>query len=177
MKKYSELMKNFMEVSEKSVDTNVLLYLNQDVDPGKRIIAESILDDEQPVVSAQAVSEYLCEREKEWRKARPKGTPFNDEAKAFVLDTCADDLDGTFIQHVDVNTLKHAKKLVRLHHFQLRDAVIVASSVEAGCTILYSEDMKNEDIVDQQLTIRNPFVMEEFIQQTRIVSSHLSSDD
>lgn len=164
MKKFSKLMKNSMEVSKESVDTNILIYLHDRVDPNKRMIAEIIVD-EQPVVSVQAVSEYLCEREKDWRKDRPKGTPFDDEAKMLVLDICANDLDGTYIQHVDVNTLRHARKLVGRHHFQLRDAVIVASSVEAGCTTLYSEDMKHEDLVDQQLYIRNPFKMEEFRQQ------------
>jgi predicted nucleic acid-binding protein len=167
MKKYSELMKNFMEISKKSVDTNVLLYLHDKVDTRKQQIARMIIDDEHPVVSVQAVSEYLCEREKKWRYARPKGTPFDDDAKVDVLERCTENLEGTFIQHVDVNTLKHAKKLVRLHHFQLRDAVIVASSVEAGCDTLYSEDMKHEDLVDEQLYIRNPFKMEEFIQKTR----------
>jgi predicted nucleic acid-binding protein len=165
-----------MEVSKKSVDTNVLLYLHDKVEPDKRMIAELIVR-KQPVVSVQAVSEYLCESEKKWRQAHTKGTPFDDEAKMLVLDTCANDLKDAFFQHVDVNTLKHARKLVGLHHFQLRDAVIVASSVEAGCTTLYSEDMKHEDLVDEQLYIRNPFKMEEFIQKARIVSSHLSSDD
>jgi predicted nucleic acid-binding protein len=159
-----------MEISKESVDTNVLLYLHDKVEPDKKMIAEIIIK-EHPVVSAQAVSEYLCEREKKWRQAHTKGTPFDDDAKVEVLNTCADDLMGTYFQHVDVNTLRHAGKLVRLHHFQLRDAVIVASSVEAGCTTLYSEDMKHEDLVDEQLYIRNPFVMEEFIQQTRIHGS------
>jgi predicted nucleic acid-binding protein len=157
-------MKNNMEISEKSVDTNVLLYLNQEVEPDKKLIAEIIVG-KHPVVSAQAVSEYLCEREKEWRKARPKGTPFDDDAKAFVLDSCANDLDGTHIQHVDVNTLRHARNLVRQHHLPLRDAVIVASSVEAGCNTLYSEDMDDGLKVEKQLTIKNPFIMDEFIQQ------------
>jgi predicted nucleic acid-binding protein len=153
-----------MEISKESVDTNVLLYLHQEVDPGKEMIAEIIVG-KQPVVSVQAVSEYLCEREKDWRQAHPKGTPFDDEAKVHVLEQCADDLKDAYFQHVDVNTLRHAGNLVRRHHLPLRDAVIVASSVEAGCNTLYSEDMDDGLKVDKQLTIRNPFKMEEFIQQ------------
>jgi predicted nucleic acid-binding protein len=151
-----------MEISEKSVDTNILLYLHDEVEPDKRQIAESILDDEHPVVSVQAVSEYLCEREKKWRIDRPKGTPFDDDAKVHVLNTCADDLKDAYFQHVDVNTLKHAGNLVRRHHLPLRDAVIVASSVEAGCNTLYSEDMDDGLKVEKQLTIKNPFKMEKF---------------
>jgi predicted nucleic acid-binding protein len=153
-----------MEVSKDSVDTNILLYLHQNVDLRKKQIADMVVE-KHPVVSVQVVSEYLCETEKKWKQAHTKGTPFDENAKAEVLEQCADDLDDTHFQHVDVNTLRHAKKLVHKHKFQLRDAVIVDSSVEAGCTTLYSEDMKHEDLVDEQLYIRNPFVMEEFRQQ------------
>jgi predicted nucleic acid-binding protein len=64
------------------------------------------------------------------------------------------------IQHVSTETLVHAEHLVEQHGFQLRDAVIVAASVEAGCTTLYSEDMDDKLKVDKQLTIRNPFNMQ-----------------
>jgi predicted nucleic acid-binding protein len=159
-----------MELSEKSVDTNVLLYLHQEVDPGKELIAKIIIE-EQPVVSVQAVSEYLCEREKEWRNDRPKGTPFDDDAKVHVLEQCAEDLKDAYFQHVDVNTLRHAGNLVRRHHLPLSDAVIVASSVEAVCNTLYSEDMDDGLKVDKQLTIRNPFKMEKFKQKLADVLS------
>jgi predicted nucleic acid-binding protein len=145
-----------MEVSKEGVDTNILLYSHQDHEVYRQPIAKELIG-EHPVVSAQVVSEYLCEMEKKWRKAHPKGTPFDDEAKTLVLNICADNLKDSYIQHVDVNTLRHAGKLVELHHFQLRDAVIVASMVEAGCTILYSEDMDDGLKVDEQLYIKNPF--------------------
>jgi predicted nucleic acid-binding protein len=147
-----------METKE-SIDTNILLYLHQNVDPDKRMIARMVVK-KQPVVSVQVVSEYLSRMERRFKDMNPKGTPFDDDAKVDVLERCTESLEDTFIQHVDVNTLKHAKKLIRLHHFQLRDAVIVASSVEAGCTTLYSEDMDDELEVDKQLTIRNPFKMQ-----------------
>lgn len=34
----------------------------------------------------------------------------------------------------------------------------VASALEAGCKILYSEDLQNEQIVENQLLIINPFL-------------------
>lgn len=42
--------------------------------------------------------------------------------------------------------------------FSIYDALIVAAALSANCTILYSEDMQNNQIIDGQLTIRNPFI-------------------
>jgi predicted nucleic acid-binding protein len=38
------------------------------------------------------------------------------------------------------------------------DALIVASALKAGCTLLYTEDMQDGLTVNGSLTIKNPFV-------------------
>jgi predicted nucleic acid-binding protein len=47
--------------------------------------------------------------------------------------------------------------LARDHSFAFCDALIVASAIEAGCDILYSEDMQHGRVIGG-LPIRNPFV-------------------
>ncbi len=37
------------------------------------------------------------------------------------------------------------------------DALIVASALEAGCTILLSEDMEDNLVIGERLTLRDPF--------------------
>jgi predicted nucleic acid-binding protein len=37
------------------------------------------------------------------------------------------------------------------------DAMIVASALRAGCSTLYSEDLQDGQVIEKQLTIRNPF--------------------
>jgi len=37
------------------------------------------------------------------------------------------------------------------------DALIAAAALEAGCVTLYSEDFRDGEIIDGQLTIRNLF--------------------
>jgi predicted nucleic acid-binding protein len=95
--------------------------------------------------------------ENQFRDSHPKGTPLDEMAKIEILKECEKTLTGSHIQHVSTETLQHAQKLVQKHKFQLRDAVIVASMVEAGCTVLYSEDMDGKLKVDEQLYIKNPF--------------------
>lgn len=42
--------------------------------------------------------------------------------------------------------------------FSLYDSMIVGSAVEAGCAILYSEDMQSGRQINDQLVITNPFL-------------------
>ena len=47
--------------------------------------------------------------------------------------------------------------LAERHEFALYDVMIVATALNAGCTILYSEDFQHGLRVEKKLTIRNPF--------------------
>jgi predicted nucleic acid-binding protein len=38
------------------------------------------------------------------------------------------------------------------------DGLVVAAALEAGCATLWSEDMQDGLVVDERLTIRNPFL-------------------
>jgi predicted nucleic acid-binding protein len=67
-------------------------------------------------------------------------------------------LHHTEITPVQVSTLKHAQKLIDRYDFQIFDAIIVASALEAGCEVLYSEDFQHNLLVENQLRILNPFV-------------------
>ena len=53
--------------------------------------------------------------------------------------------------------LAEAIYLTQKYDFQLFDAIIVSGALEAGCSVLYSQDMQHLLIVEEQLTIINPF--------------------
>ena len=38
------------------------------------------------------------------------------------------------------------------------DSIIISTAINAGCEILYSEDMQNNQIISHKLKIVNPFV-------------------
>ena len=38
-----------------------------------------------------------------------------------------------------------------------RDALILASALDAGCNIVCSEDLRDGQVIDGRVTIRNPF--------------------
>lgn len=57
----------------------------------------------------------------------------------------------------DITTQIKALRLKNKYNFQYYDALIVATALENGCTILYSEDMQHNQTIENTLTIVNPF--------------------
>lgn len=53
--------------------------------------------------------------------------------------------------------LLNATKIMTKYDLQLFDAIIIASALESGCSILYSEDMNDGQIIEKNLKIINPF--------------------
>jgi predicted nucleic acid-binding protein len=58
---------------------------------------------------------------------------------------------------ITLNTHQEALAIAEKYGLKIYDALIVASALEARCTILYSEDMQDGQVIDHRLTIRNPF--------------------
>jgi len=133
------MMNNF------AVDTNIFLHLRNTDSPKKQKKANDLIDF-LPVVSTQVISEYLN------ASKRLLKLP-----KEMILDICMGDLEGCNIRPVTFPTLQLARKLISKYDFQLFDSIIVASSLEAGCEILYSEDFQHNQVIENRLKIVNPF--------------------
>ncbi|MGB7600996.1 MAG: PIN domain-containing protein [Candidatus Sulfotelmatobacter sp.] len=58
---------------------------------------------------------------------------------------------------IRLDTHQEALEIAEKYRYKICDALIVASALEAKCTILYTEDMQDRQIIDHRLTIRNPF--------------------
>jgi predicted nucleic acid-binding protein len=129
-----------------AVDTNLFIYLHDTVFPEKQAQAADIIK-LSPVVSAQVISEYLNVTKRLFKYPKQQ-----------ILEICLADLDGCLIQPVTYATLQYAKRLIDNYDFQLFDSIVVASALEAGCDILYSEDLHNGLTVENKLKIINPFV-------------------
>lgn len=130
-----------------AVDTNVLIYLHDKSNPDKRTIAKNILADN-PKISTQVISEYL--------NTTKRLLTISKEDLLFQTAELFQDCD---IIRVLPSTLYMASSLVKKYAFQLFDAVIVAAALEGDCKILYSEDMQHNMVVEQSLTVVNPFQM------------------
>ena len=59
---------------------------------------------------------------------------------------------------VTVNVHDRGLQIAEHYGFSIYDAMIVATALLADCTILYSEDLQDGQVIDGQLMIRNPFI-------------------
>lgn len=128
------------------LDSNVILYLNDEIGSRKKEKVKNLLL-ANPIISSQVVFECLnvCLRKFKYPK---------EKAILFVTNlfkTCT-------VIGEEKETCILAIELFSKHHLQAYDSKIVASAIDAGCSILYSEDMQNGLVIDGKLTIVNPFL-------------------
>lgn len=127
------------------VDSNILLYLLDSNFRKSHIVKEIIAT--KPLINSQVLVEVVnvCKRKFGYTKSECL--------------SLWDDLHRTCtIMPIDINTTKKCNYLVKKYNFQLFDAIIVSAALQHNCEILYSEDMHNTLLVDDQLKIINPFI-------------------
>ena len=57
---------------------------------------------------------------------------------------------------ITVDLHEAARKIAEKHNYGIYDGVVIAAAMEAGCSVLYSEDLQDGQRIEG-LTIRNPF--------------------
>lgn len=129
-----------------ALDTNVLIYLHDINNSPKRQVAADILSENMPIISSQVISEYLNVCNKRLKMSKEDSL----ESLMGWLPFCE-------LSAVNVNVFSTSLRLIKKYKFQMFDSIVVASALEAGCQILYSEDMHHNLFVEKQLKIINPF--------------------
>ncbi|MDN5850744.1 MAG: PIN domain-containing protein [Nitrococcus sp.] len=126
-------------------DSNIPLYLLSD-DAAKAQRAESLLI-EGGVISVQVLNELARVM------AGKYGMPWNEVRQTLqtLRRTCE-------VLPLTLETHELGLWLAERQGFAFFDALIVASALLAGCTVLYSEDFQHGIKVENRLTIRNPFI-------------------
>jgi len=128
-------------------DTNVWLYaFIETQDQRKSALARDVIRDNEIIVSVQVINEVCINLIK---KAQ-----FN-EAKIQQL------IASFFLRHHVIETgrevLLAASGLRSRYGFSFWDSMIVAGALVGNATIVYSEDMADDLLVDNRLRILNPF--------------------
>jgi predicted nucleic acid-binding protein len=129
-------------------DTNVFVYAIIQDDPRSDHAEELIA--EGGTVSVQVLSEFAAVARRKTKM------PWDEIRRALdgIKALCPDPLPLTLDTH------GVALAIAEKYGYRIYDALIVASALEARCTILYSEDMQDGQVIDGRLTIRNPFRFE-----------------
>ncbi len=70
-------------------------------------------------------------------------------------------MQENFIVNINkVYTINHALQIHFKYLYSYYDSLIIAAALDCNCTILYSEDLKHNQIIENTLTILNPFINE-----------------
>jgi len=128
------------------IDTNLWVYLHSD-DP-KGDIVKGIVDTHfiDIVISTQVLGEFFNVLVKKIGKRK-------EEAREMVVN-----LLRTFeITEIKKTSVLKATEVSIKYKYSYWDSLIVASALEANCSILYTEDMQNGQVIENRLKIVNPF--------------------
>ena len=135
-----------MARTETFFDTNVLLYLLSG-DAFKADRAETLVA-AGGVISVQVLNEFASVASRElgmaWTEIR--------EVLETVRAVC-------HVESVSLETHDRGITLSERYGFAIYDSMILASALLAGCNILFTEDLQDGQIIDGELTVRNPFTV------------------
>ena len=133
-------------------DSNVLVYQLDDSHPDKRDIAQDLIDrafaENDTAISFQVVQESLNVVTQKWRNPVS-----SDKAERFLRETLMPlcevyPHEGLYLEGLAIKSR---------YKYRFYDSLIIAAALELGCQTLYSEDMQDGQVIEETLTIVNPF--------------------
>ena len=126
-------------------DTNILIYAVAKNDP-RASKAEELLESG-GLISVQSLNEFVSVARRKlgmsWKATR--------ELLDVICVLCPDPVP------ISLDTHRMALRIAEKYGYSIYDALIVAAALEAGCSNLHSEDLQDGQVINQQLTIQNPF--------------------
>jgi predicted nucleic acid-binding protein len=126
-------------------DSNVLIYAMVSGD-SRRERAQQLVA-QGGVISVQVLNEFVAVARRKMRMPREDVIVALDAVRILFPSPVSITLD----------THEVALKIAQQYGFGIYDALIASSALEANCSTLYSEDMQDGQVIEKQLTIRNPF--------------------
>ena len=122
------------------LDTNVLIYAYSEDEPNKRQRAIDCVRSAEAWISTQVLNETINVLKRKFSLSYSQ-----------IREAVQELSEGFPIVLVSVNTIEMALNLAERYQYSYFD------SLEAGCQILYSEDLQDGQRIENQLTIVNPF--------------------
>jgi len=141
------------------LDTNIFIYAltepkekNKKEDLQKRAVALKLLaklfNEKDIVISVQILNELHFNMLRKFK--------LDDE---LVIKSIEENVFAiALVEDLKVQTYTKAFQIRKKYNISYWDSLVVASALESSCSTLYSEDMHNNLVIENSLTIINPFV-------------------
>ncbi len=134
-------------------DSNIIVYLFDKSEPTKQQIAKELILNKilnaVVIISAQVINEFVSATTKKVERTIPDD---------FIIRHLNFFKEHFIIKPVLFELSYSGLKIRQRYKFSYYDSLIIASAIENGCNILYSEDMQHKQVIDDKLTIINPFI-------------------
>ncbi|MCC6134296.1 MAG: PIN domain-containing protein [Candidatus Contendobacter sp.] len=127
------------------VDSNIWLYAFMDESSPKHTPARALIEQDRVVLSTQVINEVCSNliRKADYTEPEIQQTIQNLAAIYPILD-------------ITLPIIRQASKLRVAYRLSYWDSLILATAQDAGCSVVYSEDMQ-DNLKIAALIIRNPF--------------------
>ena len=128
------------------IDTNILIYFISNEKKKKLRAKEIIFSTQEVYISAQVVSEFISVCLSKKLLSIAEITPLIDNF-----------LSALRFSSIEESTIRKALQIKQDSNFSYWDSLVIASAIENNCSILYTEDMQDGQIISDSVTIINPF--------------------
>jgi len=132
------------------IDTNVLVYIHlfDEESQDKRKALQNLLQrriDAELIINVQVINEF-------YNVLLRKNIEDN-----VIQEKIHSQLEICSASELSLKTVFSAWKLREKYKYSYWDSLILASALENSCSILYSEDMQHDQVIEDNLKIINPF--------------------
>lgn len=128
------------------VDTNVLIYYVSNDILKKDITKDLLINSDEIVISSQVITEFIAVTNKKNILQYPNSVNYAIEF-----------MDIFEFAVIRKETVKLSFDVMNRYRYSTWDSLIIASALENNCSILYTEDMKDGQVIEGNLKIVNPF--------------------
>ena len=132
------------------IDTNIIIYCYSNSEMEKRIICQKLFETYSELnISKQVINEMTNILFKKFKLS------------SFDIKNTIEQISNiVFTCDFNFDTQIKAIELKDKYNLQYYDALIIATALENNCNIIFSEDMQHNQIIENKLTIINPFIKE-----------------
>lgn len=127
-------------------DSNILIYAMSNDYP-KNQIAQNLLNHCQVAISTQVVNEFC--------NVMIKKKYVDFDKLSYIISAFVNDYE---ILIVDTKLIIDALNVKEKYHYSYWDSLMIACALKLDVSILYSEDMSHGQVINEKLTIINPFI-------------------
>ncbi|SRR6266702_2288951 len=140
-------------MSDKSfLDTNIFIYAFDQREPVKQSIANDLIRSlaigSNAVISYQVVQEFF-----NWALVKGPVKMLHDDAQRYLITT----FRSLLTIAPSISLISDAIRIQDRYRLSWYDSLIVSAAQQAGCSVLYSEDLQHGQQFGS-VTVRNPFL-------------------